>query len=57
MPVVVTKDIRIANPIELDVIPLTVQQAEESTPLLLPPNRPENNPLSPPFASNTIIIC
>ena len=53
MPVRVTKDVRIANPIELDVVPLTVQQAQESRPLLLPQNIPENNVFSPPFAGNT----
>ena len=50
MPVLVTKDIRIANPIVLDVVPLTVQQAQESMPLLLPQNIPDNNLFSPPYA-------
>ena len=50
MPVLVTKDIRIANPIVLDVVPLTVQQARESMPLLLPQNIPDNNLFSPPYA-------
>lgn len=50
MPVLVTKDIRIANPIMLDVVPLTVQQARESMPLLLPQNIPDNNLFSPPYA-------
>ena len=52
MPVRVTKDVQIANPIELDVVPLTVQQARENRPLLLPQNIPEDNSFSPPFAGN-----
>lgn len=55
MPVIVTKDIRIANPIELDVVPLTVQQARVSMPLLLPQNIPEDDVFSPPYAGNTIL--
>lgn len=54
MPVIVTKDMRIANPIELDVVPLTVQQAQQSMPLLLPQNIPEDNLFSPPYAGNSL---
>ena len=50
MPVRVTKSSRIANPIVLDVIPLTVDVANASTPPALPENIPLNNPFSPPFA-------
>ena len=50
MPVTVTKDIRIANPIGLDVVPLTVEQAQQSMPPLLPQNIPVNNLFSPPYA-------
>ena len=50
MPVRVTKSSRIANPIVLDVIPLTVDMARANTPPALPDNIPVNNPFSPPFA-------
>ena len=55
IPVVVTKNSRIANPIVLDVIPQTVAEAMASMPLLLPPNIPEDNPFSPPYASNMFV--
>ena len=50
MPVRVTKTSRIANPIVLDVIPLTVDMARASTSPPLPANIPDNNPFSQPFA-------
>ena len=50
MPVRVTKTSRIATPIVLDVIPLTVDMARANTPPPLPANIPEDNPFSPPFA-------
>ena len=50
MPVRVVKHSRIANPIVLDVIPLTVEMAMDSQPPALPDNIPFNNPFSPPFA-------
>ena len=50
MPVRVTKSSRIANPIVLDVIPLTVDMARANTPPALPDNIPFNNSFSPPFA-------
>ena len=50
MPVRVTKSSRIANPIVLDVIPLTVDMARANTPPALPDDIPVNNPFSPPFA-------
>ena len=58
MPIVVTKNLRIASRLELDVVPLTVQQAESSTPRLLPANILEDNQLSPPYAGmyNTNIL-
>ena len=49
MPVKVSKNSRIANPIILDVIPLTVMDA--TNPPGMPSNVPVNNPFSPPFAS------
>ena len=48
MPVRVIKTSRIANPIVLDVVPLTVEMA--NTTLVLPANIPPNNPFSPLFA-------
>ena len=56
MPVIVTKNIQIANPIALNVVPLTVEQAQATTPLLLPENIPVDNRFSPPYAGNTIIL-
>ena len=50
MPVRVSKDSRIANPIVLDVIPLTVMDAETRFPFLLN-HVPADNPFSPPYAS------
>ena len=50
MPVRVTKSSKIANPIVLDVVPLTVDMARANTPPALPDNIPDNNPFSPPFA-------
>ena len=50
MPVRVTKSSRIANPIVLDVVPLTVDMARANSPPALPANIPVNNPFSPPFA-------
>ena len=50
MPVRVSKNSRIANPIILDVIPLTVMDARTRPPGL-PNNVPEDNPFSPPYAS------
>ena len=56
MPVVVTKNLRIATPIVLDVISLTVSEARNRIPSSrLPKNIPLDNPFSPPFASNNII--
>ena len=50
MPVRVVKTSRIANPIVLYVISLTVDMARANTPPALPDNIPVNNPFSPPFA-------
>ena len=56
MPVVVTKNLRIATPIVLDVISLTVSEARNHIPSSrLPENIPLDNPFSPPFAGNNII--
>ena len=56
MPVVVTKNSRIATPIVLDVIPLTVAEATDSISGIpsnfLPENIPTDNPFSPSFAGN-----
>ena len=48
MPVKISKNSRIANPIVLDIIPLTVMDA--TNPPGLPSNVPSSNPFSPPFA-------
>ena len=53
MPVRVIKTSRIANPIVLDVVPLTVEMANTS---LLAANVLVFNPFSPPYAGN-ISIC
>ena len=53
MPVRVIKTSRIANPIVLDVIPLTVEMANTS---LLAAEIPVFNPFSPPYAGNITII-
>ena len=57
MPVIVTKDSRIATPIVLDVIPLTVSEARNRIPQeSLPENIPPENSFFPPFAgSNTTL--
>ena len=52
MPVQVTKTSRIANPIVLGVIPLTVDMARAETSSALPKNIPLVNPFSPPFAGS-----
>ena len=51
LPILVAKNSRIASRIELVVVPLTVQEVRNTT-LPLPPNIPENNIYSPPFAGN-----
>ena len=57
MTVLVTKTLRIANPIVLDVIPLTVEMARA---VLSPSELPENIPVvslfSPPFAGNDCLL-
>ena len=57
MPVQMVKNSRIANPIVLDVIPLTVEMARA---VLLPSELPEDipipNPFSPPFAGNVCLM-
>ena len=50
MPVLVSKNQRIANPLVLDVIPLTVMDASTRPPFL-PINIPDENQFSPPNAS------
>lgn len=52
MPVMVAKISKIANPIVLDIIPLTVDMARADTHSVLPENIPNDNPYSPPFAGN-----
>ena len=53
MPVRVAKNVRIASRIELVVVPLTIQEAGD-TPVPLPPNIPDDEFHSPPFASNLL---
>jgi hypothetical protein len=61
LPVLVSKSARIASRVELVVVPLTIQEAM-ATSLPLPPNIPDDDVRSPPFASminferNTVII-
>ena len=55
LPVLVSKSARIASRVELVVVPLTVDEAI-ATSLPLPPNIPQNNPRSPPFASKINIL-
>ena len=61
LPVLVSKSARIASRVGLVVIPLTVQEAS-ATSLPLPPNIPNDDIRSPPFASkrnfehNTVIM-
>ena len=50
LPVVVSKSARIASRVELVVVPLTVEQTR-ATSLPLPPNVPEDDVNSPPYAS------
>ena len=52
VPVLVTKNTRIATQVELMVIPLTVQNAS----LPLPPNTPADDSHSPPFVGSLRII-
>ena len=47
LPVLVSKSTKIASRIELVVVPLTIQEAIPP----LPPNIPNDDPRSPPFAS------
>ena len=56
LPVLVYKSARIASRVELVVVPLTVDEAR-ATSLPLPPNIPNDNPRSPPFASKRNIGC
>ena len=49
LPVIVAKNLRIASRVELVVVPLTIQEAM-ATSLPLPPNVPEDNFYSPPYA-------
>ena len=53
VPVRVIKNVRIASRIELVVVPLTVQEARD-TALPLPPNIPDDDPHSPPYAGKKI---
>ena len=55
LPVVVAKSSRIASPITLTISPLTVDEAVASG-KPLPPNIPEDNPLSPSRASELIVF-
>ena len=54
LPVLVSKSARIASGVELVIVPLTVQEARASS-LPLPPNIPDDDMRSPPFASKKII--
>ena len=56
LPILVSKSARIASRVELAVTPLTVTEAI-ATSLPLPPNIPQNDPWSPPFASKRNVWC
>ena len=57
MPVLVSKTSRIANPIALDVGPLTVEMARTVLPSSdLPENILMPNPFSPPYAGNLCFL-
>ena len=56
LPVLVSKSIRIASRVELVVVPLTVDEARASS-LPLPPNIPDDDQRSPPFASKRSTGC
>ena len=53
LPVQVSKSTRIASRVELVVVPLTVEEAI-ATSLPLPPNVPDDDIHSPPFASKKV---
>jgi hypothetical protein len=53
LPVLVSKSTRIASRVELVVVPLTVGEARASF-LPLPPNIPDDDQRSPPFASKKL---
>ena len=52
MPVKVIKNALIATAVELEVIPLTIQQSKAIIPSSLRDGIPINNSYSPPFAGN-----
>ena len=52
MPVKVIKNALIATAIELEIIPLTIQQSMDIVPASLRDGIPIDNPYSPPFAGN-----
>ena len=55
-PVLVSKSTRISSRVELVVVPLTVEEAR-ATSLPLPPNIPDDDQRSPPFASKRNVGC
>ena len=52
-PVRVTKNKRIANPVVLEVIPMTIAQAKNDIPSFVQPENIPDNAFSPPYAGNT----
>ena len=50
MPVIVSKSVKIASQVVLGVVSLTVEEAQRIS-LPLPPNVPESDTYSPPYAS------
>lgn len=52
MPVKVIKNALIATAIELEIVPLTIQQSMDIIPASLRDGIPIDNPYSPPFAGN-----
>ena len=52
MPIKVIKNALIATAIELEIVPLTIQQSMDIIPSSLKAGIPTNNSYSPPFAGN-----
>ena len=57
VPVVLTKSLRIATPVTVEVVPLTQEDANLPQQQAEMINVPQDNPFSPPYASNTLPFC
>ena len=56
MPVKVIKNALIATAIELEIVPLTIQQSMDIIPASLRDGIPIDHPHSPPFAGNAKLL-